>query len=53
MTNTGEAPDVPRCDLKFRGSHIRRNTEPGKRRWKPWPDGLCGFDIVAWMPSED
>lgn len=50
--NPGHAPALPLVDIKFRGGHIRRSTDPAKWRWKAWGSGESDFDIVHYQPSK-
>ena len=41
----------PLVDVKYRCGVIARCVEPHKRRWKQWPEGPHGWDIVSYQLS--
>ena len=41
----------PLVDVKYRCGVVARCVEPHKRRWKQWPTGPHGWDIVSWRLS--
>ena len=49
--NKGYKPTTELVDLKLRNGMIVRNQEPNKWRWKQWPEGESGADIVWWQLS--
>lgn len=40
---------APLVDIRYRNGIIVRGVEPGKRRWKRWPEGPHDFDIVSYQ----
>jgi hypothetical protein len=47
--NKGRKPRLEFVDLQLRNGVVVRNTEPRLWRWKPWPDGPSGGDIVRYQ----
>lgn len=47
--NNGRKPPHEFVDIKLRNGHIVRDTESRLWRWKPWPEGPSGGDIVMWQ----
>jgi len=39
----------PLIDIRYRNGIVVRCIDPGKYRWKQWPDGPHAFDIVSWQ----
>lgn len=48
-TNKGRKPPHEFVDIKLRQGTIIRDTESRLWRWKPWPEGESGGDIVQWQ----
>jgi hypothetical protein len=52
--NTGTAPQVERCDIRFRNGTIARGVDPRKYRWllndPAFPPRSAG-DIVRWQEA--
>lgn len=42
----------PLCDIRYRNGIVVRCIDPRKYRWKQWPTGPHGWDIVQWKISE-
>jgi len=53
MINKGRMPRSEFVDIKLRCGVVVRNTEPRLWRWKPWPEGESGGDIVEYQPPKD
>lgn len=51
MPNTGSPPRCERCDIRLRNGWIIRNVTPSAYRWKPWPWGESGGDVVDWREA--
>lgn len=49
--NSGSKPPHELVDIKLRNGRVIRDTEPKLWRWKPWPDGESGGDIVQWQKA--
>lgn len=50
--NKGRKPPHEFVDLKLRCGVIVRNTASHLWRWKPWPEGESGGDIVSWQRAD-
>lgn len=50
--NTGTTPLHELVDLKLRCGHVVRRINPKTYRWKPWPEGESGGDVIEWQPAK-
>lgn len=50
--NNGKKPNHDFVDIKLRNGFVVRNTDPKLWRWKPWPEGDHGGDIVQWRVAQ-
>lgn len=51
--NTGRMPRHDKVDVILRCGHIVRGVDPTKWRWKPWPEGPSGGDIIRHQKSRE
>jgi hypothetical protein len=49
--NKGRKPPHELVDIKLRCGAIVRDTESRLWRWKPWPDGESGGDVLVWQKA--
>jgi hypothetical protein len=49
--NKGRKPPHDLVDIKLRCGVIVRDTESRLWRWKPWPEGESGGDIISWQKA--
>lgn len=47
--NTGTTPPHKLVDVKLRCGHVVRRINPKTYRWKPWPEGESGGDVIEWQ----
>ena len=48
--NTGTPPPHELVDVKLRNGFVARRIDPKTYRWKPWPEGESGGDVIAYQP---
>jgi hypothetical protein len=49
--NKGRKPPHELVDIKLRCGWVVRDVESRLYRWKPWPEGESGGDILSWQPA--
>lgn len=49
--NNGRKPPFDMVDVKLRCGVVVRDTPSDQWRWKPWPDGESGGDVISWQPA--
>lgn len=47
--NTGTTPPHELVDVKLRNGFVVRRIDPKTYRWKPWPEGESGGDVIEWQ----
>jgi hypothetical protein len=50
--NTGTTPPHELVDVKLRNGFVVRRIDPKTYRWKPWPEGESGGDVIGIDPAE-